>query len=562
MRAPRDGDTPAEASRIGSITTPLQVGFVVDPDPIPRWQAQLIEEVAAESGLVATSILRGPASNPPPRHPVLAAYDRADALLDRGHNRWLDPTPLPAQIAAATATSSAPPRDLDVVLILARDPRLPDVTAPARYGRWGIEYAGADPRDDASAALEGMIDLRALVEARVISTDAEERRSMIGRVVTLAHPHSLVRTRSVLAAALLNLILGRLRALRDLGESACADWERDAVGPTAPSTARGAIAITAFAMRSGFRVLGRLWDGVWTDEYHWSVAIAPRPDGALAREPLELAPRWLENPVEEYFADPFLIEHESRSFLFVERFSYRTGRGSIAVLRLGPQGEIQPPETVLDRPYHLSYPCIVRSSDTFFMVPESGEHERIELYTCKRFPDRWELEAVLLDGVRFADATLFTHGDRWWMFVCLASRGLSADTELHLYHADDIRGPWRPHPLNPVVSDVRCARPAGMPWIESGELIRPAQKCAPRYGSAVSFQRITRLTPVEYAEERIATLTPEDVPGLRGARGVHTWNLGAGCVVFDAARARSRWVRWLDSRRSARAGTRDAQGSG
>src|SRR5439155_24993081 len=116
-----------------------------------------------------------------------------------------------------------------------------------------------------------------------------------------------------------------------------------------------------------------------------------------------------------------------------------------------------------------------------------------------------------LDGVTAADATILEHEGRLWMFVNLASRGLWLDTELHLFHAKDARGPWRPHPLNPVVSDVRRVRPAGPIWEEEGRLIRPAQDCRLGYASATSFQRITTLTASDYAEEPFDRLTADQL---------------------------------------------------
>ena len=54
--------------------------------------------------------------------------------------------------------------------------------------------------------------------------------------------------------------------------------------------------------------------------------------------------------------------------------------------------------------------------------------------------------------------------------------------------------------MNPIVSDVRRARPAGRVLSRDGELIRPSQDCSGRYGRAVAFNRIVRLTPTEFGE--------------------------------------------------------------
>jgi hypothetical protein len=221
--------------------------------------------------------------------------------------------------------------------------------------------------------------------------------------------------------------------------------------------------------------------------------------------------------------------------MFVEKFVRRSGRGSIAVIPIGPNGDPGPAISVLERPYHLSYPCVNRWRGTWYMIPETGSQGTVELYACDRFPDRWHFEQVLLRGAEPSDATLFEHDGRLWMFVCFATLG-SSDTELSLFHSEDIRGPWHPHPLNPVVSDARCARPAGALWTEAGRLFRPAQVCAPRYGRAVAFQHVIRLTLDDYAEETIGVLSVDSLPGAVGAQGAHTWARGSRLVAMDVLR--------------------------
>ena len=50
----------------------------------------------------------------------------------------------------------------------------------------------------------------------------------------------------------------------------------------------------------------------------------------------------------------------------------------------------------------------------------------------------------------------------------------SRQQELSIYWADRIRGPWRPHALNPVKLDARSSRPAGALFRRDGKWIRPA----------------------------------------------------------------------------------------
>jgi hypothetical protein len=112
------------------------------------------------------------------------------------------------------------------------------------------------------------------------------------------------------------------------------------------------------------------------------------------------------------------------------------------------------------------------------------------------------------------------------------------DDELHIFHADRLLGEWRPHPLNPVKSDVRCARPAGQFFRRNGALYRPAQICAPLYGSGMSINRVVRLTPHDYAERQVERILPSRKDGLLG---VHTLNRAGDLTVVDAFTRRARF---------------------
>jgi hypothetical protein len=109
--------------------------------------------------------------------------------------------------------------------------------------------------------------------------------------------------------------------------------------------------------------------------------------------------------------------------------------------------------------------------------------------------------------------------------------------ELFLFHAPDIHGPWTPHPCNPVVSDARHARPAGVPFRWGDSLLRPAQDCAARYGDRISVREITVLTETDYQEREVAEIKPQWAKGLFAN---HTLNIVDDLTVIDGRKLRSR----------------------
>lgn len=243
-------------------------------------------------------------------------------------------------------------------------------------------------------------------------------------------------------------------------------------------------------------------------------------------------------PRDRFWADPFPIADRSGFWIFVEEYLYRRRRGHVAAMRVEADGSWQKPIPVLEADHHLSYPFVFRWRGELFMLPESGELGRVELYRCRELPARWELETVLMELPRAVDATLEEIDGRWWMFVNQGLAGMrNANDELHLFHAPSPLGPWEPHPQNPVRSDVRAARPAGRLFRHDGRLYRPAQDASRRYGWAIVIHEVERIDRHEYREREVARIEPSWAPGLLGN---HTLNSCPGLTVIDALCRRSR----------------------
>jgi len=231
-----------------------------------------------------------------------------------------------------------------------------------------------------------------------------------------------------------------------------------------------------------------------------------------------------------FWADPFPLKKQDKIFLFFEEYVYKIQRGRISYAVLDANGEIGEPQVALERPYHLSYPFVFEHRGEFYMIPESSQNRAIEAYRCVRFPDQWEFHKTLMVDVRAVDATLFQHSMRWWMFVNIAHEGGSTWDELHLFYSDDpLSTDWTPHPLNPIVSDVRSARPAGRIFRRRGEIIRPSQDSSLRYGYALNFNSITKLGIYEYEEKLLERIEPPSEEIL----AVHTFNSAGDFVVTD-----------------------------
>lgn len=233
--------------------------------------------------------------------------------------------------------------------------------------------------------------------------------------------------------------------------------------------------------------------------------------------------RWnvLGDPGTRFFADPFPVTWEGRTFVFFEDLEHRVGKGTISAIEFddhGPRGDVVP---VLEEPWHMSYPFVLEHEGALWMVPESSLSGCVPIYRCTGFPNRWERAGTLLEGIEAADCTIFRHAGLLWMMSAIREGlGGYSDT-LAIHYASELLGSWHEHSQRPVLVDVGAARPAGAVTRRDGQLWRPIQDCTAGYGRALSLARIDRLDPDHYAQTICSHIRPGALwPGGR----LHTLN--------------------------------------
>ena len=194
---------------------------------------------------------------------------------------------------------------------------------------------------------------------------------------------------------------------------------------------------------------------------------------------------------------------------------------------------------MLERPYHLSYPCVFRTGTAIYMIPETGANGTVELYRCVRFPDKWDLEKELFKA-KAVDTTIWMDDGLFWYFVTLQElRG--SGSQLWLFYATALTGEWTPHPCNPISTDVRNSRGAGAIFQNDGKLFRPSQDCSKHYGYSFTLNQIVVLDRYQYQEKPYVTANPEWAQGLLAT---HTYShfgqreIIDGCVPLPAGRVR------------------------
>ena len=243
--------------------------------------------------------------------------------------------------------------------------------------------------------------------------------------------------------------------------------------------------------------------------------------------------RTIRPPDDRFWADPCVVESGGHYYIFVEEYPYKTRKGQIAVIELDGHGNLLRTMPVLQKDYHLSYPCVFEWEGKHYMVPESAENKTVELYECVEFPARWEFKTNLLADVYAVDTTLFRWQDKWWLFTGMGEDQASLPlVPLFLFYADDLfSGDWRPHPQNPVGSDVLTTRPAGKVFEKDGRIFRPSQECSAMYGHGFHINEILQLSETEYCEQRVLSVKPD---WSKEVLATHTFGQTGPFTIIDA----------------------------
>jgi hypothetical protein len=537
----------AELATVAAVATSpeprkLRVGVFCDSRLQPRWIVEAFDKLArsdfAEIALIA-------AGESHPSEPILwRAYNGLDRwAFGRGDDpgERVDIAKVcHKKFFSLEKNEALNPSDLDVAFAVGAidDTQLDGL---ARYGVWRYYFEGG----------EGMAGFREVARGEPLTGSGLRVRPAPGAPARLAYqswsrtyPLSAARNREQLLAKTAEFAA---RALRELHRSGAAWLDECKVENRGQSPISGGSedfgnrALTPI-FRIGGRILQRGVEKALNIE-QWFLAYRFREarfgDARAVPPDLRGFVR-LMPPKDRYWADPFVLEKNGRYFVFFEELPFETGRAHISMLEIDrASGRASPAVRVLERDYHLSYPFLVEHDGQLYMIPETAQKGTVEAYRCIDFPLRWKLERVLMEGVRCVDATFHRAADRWWMFANAAAAGSRMfDDELHLFHAERLLGEWRPHPRNPVKSDARCARPAGQLYWKNGALHRPAQICAPLYGSGLSVNRVLRLTPREYVERQVERILPSREDGILG---VHTINRAGDLTVIDGFTKRSRF---------------------
>jgi hypothetical protein len=532
--------------------TALRIGVVLDGMQAPAWAAWALKEIRAREGLELALGITSDRIEKRQRSVLFALYealdrrvfrDRSDALERVDISALLEGVPvmrLPAPSEQTDAYDDSVPATasdesaLDVLVCAGTPPAPGKLPFVVRHGIWYLHLGDPRRNGDEPALFWEVFSAEPAANAALEAVDeTPEEHRVLYRSATPTDPISLQRTRN---AAYWKSARFVIRRLEDL---AARRWTPHLERPVTRRQ-QGRVPSNADAVRHMTRLAGRVTKRRLRSAAYrrqWFLGIRQRRADTLPHE--DPSP-WqvVSPPVDRQWADPFVFERDGETLVFFEQLGYGDAKGELAVARLERDGELSDPEPILRAPHHLSYPYVFRNGGDTFMIPESGEAQRVELWAATDFPTGWSPVEALLEGVQAVDASVLHHDGLYWMWVSQPFADGRLGDETFLYFSDQLDSGWTAHPRNPVVSDARCARPAGRPFLHGDAVIRPAQDGTGGYGSRLVFNAVEMLTPDEYRERAVGSLDPS----WAGEHNlcVHTYTFDGRFEATDGRRLVSR----------------------
>lgn len=522
---------------------PIRVALRIAGDPVPAFIADAAERVLRVAGgeVVLILIAKPVSVRYRPHQRTRRAIEALYASLER---RTLPGGPsalAPRSFNPATrgirvvpdraGTAGDAIRDAAVDLLVDLAPAAGGDSLPIPpQGRWRLEFAdGTDgPRKARLARPTGGVALaQSLLSVELPSGERIET----GAGISSLHRYGFARDRDAVYWRAARLPARRLTQLvaGDPVPSPLLDGPSAGAQEQVPQARRRAVeapfaGLAVAVLRKG---LGRL---LFHSE--WCVLVRERDtDETPPRDLTGFVP--VEPPSGRFYADPFVVETPRGIRIYVEDSPMGLHRGRITSLRPTAGGSWSPERVVLEDLDHRAYPHVLRAEAGLVLTADSGRSGGVDVFV-QNGPDT-ELQHVTtcLEGVPASDPTLLWHEGLYWLFVGVADHGMSPWDELHAYFAAEIAGPWQPHRLNPVVADVRSARPAGRVFRWGEDMIRPGQDCSERYGGRIVLSAITTLSPDAYDERRVGSIEPRGLPGFCRT---HTYTFDGSVEALDGYR--------------------------
>ncbi len=245
--------------------------------------------------------------------------------------------------------------------------------------------------------------------------------------------------------------------------------------------------------------------------------------------------KWKElfQPVNLSRADPFIIIHEDKIYIFFEEFDIKERRGYLCVGEFNESNNtLDQVKIILSKEYHLSYPNIFQYKGEYYLIPETEENNSIDLYKFISFPHSLIFIRRIASDLKAVDTEFFLIDNQEFLFTSLSGEGYSFDDNLHyLILRDGLLGNsmYGIGDFKLFSSSNKNSRNAGKYFYVNEELYRYSQDSTLRYGANLNLVKMNIHDLDNKHEKIIKKIFPQ-----LGYICRHTMNNNGGYTVTDA----------------------------
>ncbi|MBM1105810.1 hypothetical protein JQC67_06660 [Aurantibacter crassamenti] len=422
--------------------------------------------------------------------------------------------------------------NLDLILKLEDTIHCKELSGLAKHGTWSLKHNAKHITNHSPTGFWEIMNKEATVVVSLLKVSKTEAQPLLLDQAHFNKHWSLVKTTDMVLESSVALLTKNLKSVATLEPTEQASTKTQTI-LAQPNALQIVDYMLKFYTKVTTKILERLASKILNWRYQcFTLFIAKgqfNTTDLSTLEPIKL-------PKDEFWADPFLFDYKNETYVFFENYPYSTKRGKISCGRL-KNNQIVDVIDILDFDYHLSYPYVFEENGEIYLMPESSENKKLEIYKCTHFPDQWELHSTAFEGELIADAFFFDdeNNEKWLFLNKAATTTVPLENELYIYKVSstDLLKKLIPHKQNPVLIDSRTARNGGAIFSYKNKIYRPSQANDQGvYGRALNINRITNLTLEEYSEETIETVEPDFYEGLMSVHHLHQTD---DRFVIDAA---------------------------
>lgn len=422
--------------------------------------------------------------------------------------------------------------NLDIILKHGFNIILGDILNAAKHGIWLLIHGDSSKISGPSGFWE-ILTKQSVVEVTLVQlTKKQDKGLIIDKAYFNRHNFSFVETNTKVLGSSVSLLFKNIKKLELEEYSVSSSIFNYNTLESLPKLGN--------TIKYSFNYFNNLFNGLLNEGFtllgkkrtkRWTLFIG---NGNFMDSDLSIL-KPIKLPKDEFWADPFLFKYQEQYYVFFENYSYKTKKGKISCGRV-KNNELIDIVDVLDLDYHLSYPFIFEEEGYIYMMPETSQNKRLEIYKCINFPDQWEIYTTAFEGEGLVDAFFFNdHHKQKWLFLNKKSApNTTFNNELFIYKVDSIKlNNLIPHKQNPVIIDARVARNGGAIFNYHNKIYRPSQSNTDGvYGKALNINQILKLTIDEYKEEIEKEAEPNFQKGLVSMHHLHQIE---GMFVLDVA---------------------------